>query len=128
MADSLQQLSIWLIENLCANNVDLLKEPLDNNQLQNLEKDDQRSLTDAARAVSRIIGSLKTKTKLPPVFNLKHVIAEHSRFYEIKNCEGEHCFDCLYHDMQDGKLTCEHSKSLTPYEQAHINYLFINTQ
>lgn len=128
MADILRQLSTYLIENLYEHNVALLLDPIDNNQLENLKEEEKKIIINASKSVTKAITNLKKETMLPQIFNIGHVTAKHTRFYELKNCKGEHCFDCLYNDILTNKLTCEHSNNLTPYEIAHINYLFTNIQ
>lgn len=103
MADLLERLSTYLIENIYEHNINLLNE---------------------AKNVKNSLEKLKKVTKLPPIFNFEHVAAKHSKFYRLKNCDGEHCFDCLYNEIKLDKDKCEHSQNLTRYELAHIRYLY----
>lgn len=103
MADLLERLSTYLIENIYEHDIKLLNE---------------------SKNIKNSIGKLKEVTKLPPIFNFEHVAAKHSRYYRLKNCNAEHCFDCLYNDLQVTKDKCEHKESLSKYEVAHIGYLY----
>lgn len=69
------------------------------------------------------INKLKTMMKLPLTYNIKHNLKNHLLFYPVKNCEGEHCLDCLSESISNGFIQCDHDQKLSPYEISHIKWI-----
>lgn len=90
--------------------------------LENIYSNKCEKVADNERIITSI-NRLKTMMKLPLTYNIKHNLKEHGLFYPVKNCEGEHCFDCLNESISNGFTVCDHDKQLSPYEISHIMWI-----
>lgn len=73
--------------------------------------------------ISTSINKIRSIKKLPLIFSLQHNLLRHSNYYPVKNCEIQHCFECLKERISQGFDTCEHNEKLSPYEMHHIIWI-----
>jgi hypothetical protein len=91
--------------------------------LQNIYNEGDEKLADQ-RQVIELINKIGQQTRLSLMFNVKHNLKEHKQMYtDLRYCDQEHCFECLYEKIEDGFEICDHNQKLTRYEVEHIKWL-----
>ena len=91
--------------------------------LENVYRENSEKILNNAKILETIL-KIKQKVKLSLDFNIEHNLKGHDNVYELSQCESEHCFNCLYEELLQGAIVCEHGIHLTPFELAHIPWIF----
>jgi hypothetical protein len=76
------------------------------------------------KKILEIIGSLRSKGLLDQKFDINHRMNHKGMSYSLVNCKQEHCYECLVESLKNNIKVCEHNLEFTPYEKAHMNWIW----